>query len=178
MTDRAIDTAGLAKVLRENEGSGNNFDVRTPHLKVTFDKDGQAKKFFAYASGTSIGGPRGGISGRAETGERASRRVRRRSLSEGKNNFKIAFDVSFNVPFCWGLRRCCNSTRRGTGAGEFLGNGKEGKLNFISAVREKLNRTNPRYRVVLTKHNHSARPTCRDEGRLRRLRQCPDHLLP
>ena len=159
LADRVIDSAGLAKVLRENEGSGNNFDLRTPHLKLTFEKD-QRTKFFAYASGTSIGGPRGKIVGSVKV-ESGRAEGKANLASEGKEEFQIAFDVSFNAPLVGSgaaeSQPAVELAKLGV-TGKFVGNGKEGKLNFISAAPREAFADKPALRIIMTEKDHTRDP--------------------
>jgi hypothetical protein len=129
------------KEAREAEKDGGDGDFRRPYLKLVFNKTGELKYWSAAAGGTMLGWRSGKATGELKLqGGRVSGKASEPLKTEGM--FPAGFDARFDVALLKAGESLPASTARKGGpaanvkptvTGIFKGNGKDAKLNYVSA---------------------------------------------
>lgn len=155
--DRPIDVAQIKAVLKENDGDDGEVSLRTPHVKITFDKAGKAVSCSAYAAGFSSS-----TSGDDLTGEiklDAGQATGKAKLAkQGEGEFERSFEFSFATGLLGSAAerapQAAPLAKLGV-SGTFKGNGKNAKLAHVSARLDEPFNDKPGLVLVFTEKDHS-----------------------
>lgn len=160
LSDRAIPLDKLQNALKEGEGSDDSLFLFQPHVKVVFDKEGQASFCNAWADNTSISVGGGGLAGKLKL-ENGRVQGKVSLEADGEGQLRRSFDVALLGAGDTTTRSKPSTSDKPAAAvkpvvsGTFKGNGKEAKLAFVSAQwREPFN-DKPSIRLVFTEKDQS-----------------------
>jgi hypothetical protein len=151
------------KEARENDKQSTDTDFGRPFLKLVFKKTGELKHLSAAAGGTMLGRHSGNATGELRVKDgRATGKASQALETEGM--FPSAFDVRFDVPFLKASESLPPTVAKKPGpaanvkpsvSGVFKGNGKDAKLEFVSARWGEPFNGKPGIVVVFSEKDHS-----------------------
>lgn len=160
MSDRQIPAKQLKASIEENNGEDGSFSLSQPYLKLVFTKEGKLNEYKAGNRTTSLNA--GGSSVEAKLVLENDRVKGEAKLApEGKDALQRSFEVQYDVPL--GIDNAPKRVRpagpvKPVVTGSFKGNGKQGKLAFISARELEEFSDKPALMLILTEKDHTKDP--------------------
>ncbi len=160
LSGQAISAEKL-KEARAEEKDGHDASFNRPYLKLVFTKAGELSHWSAGAGISFMSKGPSGVS--AELKSQSGRVIGKASQpNETEGNFHSGFDVRFDVPLLAAGDSLPAAKKPGPAAnvkptvtGMFKGNGKEGKLAYVSAHWREPFDGKPGIALVFTEKDHS-----------------------
>ena len=156
-SDRPISVEKIKKTLKENDGSDDGLFLTQPHVRVLFDKTGEPTSVSAWAANFSTSTSGSGLTGALKVdGGRATGKAKLEKDGEGdfERSFEFEFAVGMLGTSAEQAPQAAPLAKLGV-SGKFIGNGKEAKLAFVSAVNDEEFGGKPGLVLIFSEKDHS-----------------------
>ena len=156
-SDRPISVETIKKSLKENDGSDDGLFLTQPHVRVLFDKAGEPTSVSAWAANFSTSTSGSGLTGKLKVdGGRATGKAKLEKDGEGDfvRSFEFEFSVGMLGTSAEQAPQAAPLAKLGV-SGTFLGNGKEAKLAFVSAVNDEEFGGKPGLVLIFSEKDHT-----------------------
>jgi hypothetical protein len=156
-SDRPISVETIKKSLKENDGSDDGLFLTQPHVRVLFDKAGEPTSVSAWAANFSTSTSGSGLTGALKVdGGRATGKAKLEKSGEGDfvRSFEFEFSVGMLGTSAEQAPQAAPLAKLGV-SGKFVGNGKEAKLAFVSAVNDEEFGGKPGLVLIFSEKDHT-----------------------
>jgi hypothetical protein len=156
-SDRPIAVETIKKSLQENDGSDDGLFLTQPHVRVLFDKEGEPTSVSAWAANFSTSTSGSALTGKLKAdGGRATGNAKLEQQGEGdfERSFEFEFAVGMLGTSAEQAPQAAPLAKLGL-SGKFIGNGKEVKLAFVSAVNDEEFGGKPGLVLIFSEKDHT-----------------------